>query len=220
MILIFDNNQHRLNRLCKDIRYSDLPVKGASYEDWEYYTKPIVTILIFPKPSEIKYFTDVLSRQNTVCVLVLKKDIPEKRYSKNFIISPDGMITPSQIKEIIQREYQYTFHSDFINYILIDEEEEDIYFGYRQLFLLKREYSIVRFFAYNRKKIFSIDDIFDYLHLKIKEDTFLKYISAINIKCLRQYRENIIIKNNFGYGISPVTGNLQKKKSVGKRPTK
>ena len=108
-------------------------------------------------------------------------------------------------------ETEYNLFHDMINYILVDEEEKDIYFGGKKLFLTDGEYKIVKFFAYNREKMFTIDEILDYLHLRkrVSENTFYVYISNINSKCYDQHREDIIIRTTYGYGISKVTGKFK-----------
>lgn len=209
MILVFDNNQYRLEKTCRNLRNEDLPTKGASYEDCEYHTTPIITVLVCPNPREIKYLTSNLTRQGTVCVLVLKKSIPEAKCVRNVIIDPDAKITATQIKEIMRAEYGYTLEEDVVNDIYISHADREIYFIGTCLGVQKREFSIIRFFAYNRKKIFTIDDILEYLHLKIKPESFNCYVSTINGRCRSVHREDIILRDNFGYGITPVTGHFE-----------
>jgi hypothetical protein len=203
MILIFDNNSYRLNELCKKFRFADLPVRGASFDDWEYYNKPLITIVMYPNPSDVKYISDTLFKQNTRGVFVFKKDIPEKKYCKNYIISPNGAeVSVEKIKEIIENEYGYNLKSDFINYILLEEGYDDIYFGHAHILLKKHETKIVRFLAYNSGRIFTTDEIMEYLHLKIKEETLKVYISVINSKCTEAYREDLVLKKAEGYCIT------------------
>ncbi len=211
MILIFDDNEYRRQELCKKMYMADLFVRGESYEHCEYLAKPLVTVLISPDVEQIKYFSSVLMRQNTIPVLVIKRSIPEARLFRNVIIDENGEITPKQIIDIIKKETEYNLFHDMINYILVDEEEKDIYFGGKKLFLTDGEYKIVKFFAYNREKMFIIDEILDYLHLRkrVSENTFYVYISNINSKCYDQHREDIIIRTTYGYGISKVTGKFK-----------
>ena len=206
MILIFDDNEYRLHDNVKVFRFADIPVKGASYEDCEYYTKPMVVILVAPKPSEIQRYMREFSGPSTVCVLLLRKDITEAKFSRNVIIDSNLKITPSQVMEIIKKEFGYNMYSDMINHILVDEEDKDVYFGGKRLWLEKREYKIARFFVYNQNKIFTIDDVHDYLHMRIKLRTLNDYISRINGKCEDAYREKLIIRHPFGFGITKVTG--------------
>ncbi|MBO5374225.1 MAG: hypothetical protein J6A54_02095 [Clostridia bacterium] len=206
MILIFDDNSFRLQKNCKKIRLDGFFVKGDSYEHCEYITKPMLTVLVSPEHTKIAQYMRDFSAEKTICVLVLKKEIPEMQYARNVIISPDGEINTKDLIKIIKSEYGYNLCHDMINYILIDEEDKDVYFGNKRLFLTDKEYEIVRFFAYNRAKKFTIDEINEYLHLKIKETTFSSYISKINTKCYNQHREDIILRTSYGYGITPVTG--------------
>ncbi len=211
MILIFDNNEYRLNKLCKSFYMDNLYVKGESYEHCEYITKPLVTVLICPSIDDISRYARDFSTEGTICIFVLKRECHEAKGLKNVIINNDGEITPKQVREIILKEYGYNLESDLVNYILIDEEDKDIYFGMKQLYLTDREYEIVRFFAYNRRKMFTIDEILDYMHLKgrVGEITFSSYVSRINSKCYKQNREDIIIRTTYGYGITSVTGKFK-----------
>ncbi|MBQ8738032.1 MAG: helix-turn-helix domain-containing protein [Clostridia bacterium] len=204
MILIFDDNSFRLNDLCKKLRFSNFPVKGAAYADWEYYNKPIITVFMYPSPSDVKYMSSTMLNQNTRAVFVFKKDIPEKKYCRNYIISPNGdELTAEKIKEIILKEYNYNFESDFINLILIEDGHDDIYFGHRHIPLVHHESIIVKFLAYNSGRVFTTDEIIEYLNLKISEATLKVYISNINSKCTRSYREDLILKKSVGYCITP-----------------
>lgn len=208
MILIFDDNKYRLENLCKKLRLSDFYVKGESYEYCEYITKPLVTILVSPKPSEIQRYLSQFSKEDTLCIFVVKRETSETKNLRNVIIDENCEINSKQVSEIINREFNFNLKHDLINYILIDEEEKDIYFGNKKLYLLPREYQIVRFFAYNRRKMFTIDEIFEYMkfQLSVNENTFSSYISKINSKCYKQKRENIILRTKYGYGITNVTG--------------
>lgn len=206
MVLIFDDNAYRRDKICKDFRYDDLPTKGASYEDWQYYTFPIITVFVAPKPSEIPSIVSTLSRKATIPVFVLKNPALETKYARNVIIDPDAKFTSSQIKEIIAREYDYKLEEDKVNHIYISHQDQEIYFLGSKLGVAKREFSIIRFFAYNKGKVFTIDDILEYLHLKIKLETFSCYVATINGKCRSVYREDIIVRHNYGYGVTHVTG--------------
>lgn len=206
MILIFDDNKYRLHDIVKVFKFADIPVKGASYEDCEYYTKPMVTILVSPKASEIQRYMRDFSGPSTVCILLLKRDIREARYSRNVIINPNLKITPDEVFEIVKKEFGYNMYQDLINYIYIDDENKDIYFGGKRLWLEKREYKVARFFIYNQNKIFTVDDALEYLHLRVTPRTLSDYISAINGKCKANYRERLIIRHPFGYGVTKVTG--------------
>lgn len=203
MILVFDDNKFRLKNICKELRFSNLPVKGESYENCEYITKPMVTVLIAPEAGKIEHYINQTRSQNTLCILVLKNDIPEKKYAVHTIINPDGMITPEQVKDIIKKKYDYDFVADTVNRIKMAEDKRDVYYCYKRLYLTAREYEIVRFFAYNTGKVFTFDEISEYLHLKnrVKSNTFDTYISKINCKCHYAIRGNIIIRSSYGYGV-------------------
>ena len=211
MILIFDDNSYRREALCKKIYMNDLYVRGESYEHCEYITKPLITILVCPSPSEASRYLKIFSAEGTTCVFVLKREISELKGYRNVFINKEGEITPSQVREIINQEYKYNLKNDYMNYMLIDEDEKDVYFGAKKLFLTDREYSIVKFFAYNPKRMFTIDEILDYMHLRkrVSETTFYSYVSCINSKCYKQNREDIILRTTYGYGITPVTGKFK-----------
>ena len=211
MILIFDDNEYRLERLVKKFRLADFYVKGETYEYCDYITKPLVTILVSPNPSNIEHYVKQCAREDTICIIVLKRDIPEAKFARNVIIDRDCEISTEQILNIISSESGYNLRLDLVNYILIDDEEKDIYFGNKKLYLKDREYEIVRFFAYNRRKMFTIDEILDYMHLRkrVAENTFSSYVSNINSKCYDQNREDIILRSTYGYGITNVKGRFK-----------
>ena len=206
MVLVFDDNAYRRKKTRIELIYNDLPTKGASYEDWQYYTFPIITVFVAPKPSEIPYIVSELSNKATVPVFVLKKSVTEARYARNVIIDPNLEITPSQIKEIIEREYGYKLKEDIVNHIYISHADQEIYFLGAKLGAAKREFLLIRFFAYNKGKVFSVDDVLEYMHLKVKVETLSSYVGTIAGKCRSIYREDIIVRHNYGYGITHVTG--------------
>lgn len=214
MVLIFDDNQYRRDKICRALRNDDLPTKGVGFEDWQYYTFPMVTVLFCVKASEIYSFSKELVRQGTIPIFVLKKNVPETKFARHVILHPDAQITSEQIKEIVKTELGYTFEEDTINKIYVSHTDREIYFIGSRLGVEKRQFSIIRFFAYNPKRIFTVDDIFEYLNLRVKLETFEKYVGTINGKCKAIYREDIIISNSFGYGISHVTGKFKPSKTV------
>lgn len=211
MILIFDENKFRLQKTVKRFNIEGFPTIGRDYEDYDYYTKPMITVLVCPDRAEIEHY---MRARDTIYILVLKRPIPELKYARNVIIDPSAEVTIEQIKEIVLKEYNFNFKLDIVKCIAIDEEANEICFGGADLLLEKREYNIVRFFTYNEGKRFTIDEIFEYLNLqrKIKHKTFQSYVAGINAKCAMQNRESIILRNSYGYKLTHIVGHPSDKK--------
>ena len=71
MVLIFDDNEFRRKELKRALRDTEINFKIDTYENWEYLTKPILTVFIMPKPSEIDYLVRSINSQGTVAVSLL-----------------------------------------------------------------------------------------------------------------------------------------------------
>lgn len=207
MVIIFDDNEPRLESLRKSFRMANVPMIGRKYEYYTYCTKPILTVLINPRSVDIRKY---LKEQGTAFVIVAKKKNKSFEKVKYVIINEDGIITPKQAIDIISEEYGFNFKLDCVNCITIvnDEEERNVYFAGKDLSLTPRQFSILSFFAYQRYKIFDVDEILEYLFLEkhVSPQTLEGYIGTINGKCQDVDRERIIIKHPLGYAISEVKG--------------
>ena len=202
MVLIFDDNEFRRKELKRALRDTEINFKIDTYENWEYLTKPILTVFIMPKPSEIDYLVRSISSQGTVAVSLLKREPAKTGTFRRNILSEDGMLTADVIRDIIKNEYGYNLKQDFVGNALIDEEDNDIYFARKRLFLTKTEYKIARFLAYNPQKTFTDEEILEYTGLKISPSSISKYVSYINHKCKENYRKPLILRTSYGYCIN------------------
>ena len=77
MVLIFDDNEFRRKEIKRALRDTEICFKIENYEHWEYLTKPIVTVFVMPKQSEIDYMVRNVSSQGTIAVSLLKRE-PQK----------------------------------------------------------------------------------------------------------------------------------------------
>ena len=202
MVLIFDDNEFRRKEIKRALRDTEICFKIENYEHWEYLTKPIVTVFVMPKQSEIDYMVRNVSSQGTIAVSLLKREPQKSEFFRRIIISEDAKLDPDAIREIIKNEYGYNLKEDLIGRVLVDEEYKDIYFGAKRLFLTKTEYKIARFLAYNPKKTFTDEEIIEYAHLKITSASLSKYVSYINGKCRDSYRKRLILRTSYGYLIN------------------
>ena len=202
MILIFDDNEFRRKDIKRAFRDSEMPFKIEDYEHWEYLTKPLLTILVMPKPSEIEYIVRTIQAQGTIPVVVLKREDPRFKNIRHIIISENAIPSLDKIKKIFEEEYSYNLHQDLIGRILVDEEDKDIYFSGKRLCLTKTEYKISRFLSYNPKKQFTDEEIILYTGLKIKTSSLSKYVSYINHKCVENYRKELILRSSYGFKIN------------------
>lgn len=207
MVLIFDNNDFRINTIRKAFRMQDFPMLGKEYEYYKYYTKPLLTVLINPKKSELKKY---LNEKNTVIVVVSNKKDRIFDNVKYVIINENCIFTPEQAKEIIFNEYGFDFKLDSVNCITVadDKDGKNIYFGGKNLSLTPRLFFILRFFVYQRHKIFRTDEILEYLFIEnhVSGETLDGYISIINRKSRAVDREKLILSEETGYRITDVSG--------------
>ena len=207
MVIIFDDNEHGRELVKKSFRMADVPMITREYKYYNDYEKPLLTILVDPKPTMIKEY---IKAKDTVLLIVARKMVPEYEVVRNIIINDDLEIKPNDAIETIKKEYGFTFVQDTVNFITIvdDSTEKDVYFGGHKLKLTKTEFYILRFFAYQRFKTFDIDLTREYLFLEKRlKDTSLEGIfSTINGKCRDAQRERIIINDSVGYRITEVTG--------------
>lgn len=210
MILIFDDNKYRAEECCKEFKDSLLPTISRRYDDFEYVTKPMLTILVCPSPENIEYYLKRLSEENTYAVVVLKRDERIKGLKTDIIVDSKAKASVEKIKKIIKDNFGYSFTSDIANNILFKEKNKSIYIFGTLLSLSKNEYEILRFLAYNRGKTFSYDEIIEYINLRnnIKSTSFYTYVSRINSKSLNEAREKIIICKKTGYQIVDVDTNF------------
>ena len=51
MVLFVDSNKFRREKLARMCRTSDLPSMAIDFEDYDYYAKPLVTVLVDPPKS-------------------------------------------------------------------------------------------------------------------------------------------------------------------------
>ncbi len=202
MVLIFDDNEFRRKEIRRSLRDTEIAFKVESYEHWEYLTKPLVTVFVMPKPSELDYMIRNVQKQGTIPVAIVKRESPSLKHIKHLIISENGVPTPDTLREIINREYDYNLKQDLIGSILIDESDEDIYFGGKRLSLTQTEYKISRLLAYNPKKKFTDEEIIEYIGSKITTSSISKYVSYINHKCTDKYRKRLILRSSYGYKIN------------------
>jgi hypothetical protein len=112
MVLIFDDNEFRRKELKRALRYTEINFKIDTYENWEYLTKPILTVFIMPKPSEIDYLVRSISSQGTVPVSLLKREPTKTGTFRRIIVSEDGKLTADLIRDIIKNEYGYNLKQD------------------------------------------------------------------------------------------------------------
>lgn len=202
MVLIFDDNEFRRKEIKRALRDTEMCFKIEDYEHWEYLTKPILTIFVMPKPSEIDYLVRNIKSQGTIAVSLLKREPPRSDFFRRIIISENGKLRADDIRDIIMKEYGYNLKQDLVGKILIDEEDKDIYFAGKRLFLTKTEYKIARFLAYNPKKTFTDEEIIEYTRIKITPSSLSKYVSYINGKCRDSYRKRLILRSSYGYSIN------------------
>ncbi len=202
MVLIFDDNEFRRKEIRRSLRNTEIAFKVEGYEHWEYLTKPLVTVFVMPKPSELDYMIRNVQNQGTIPVALVKREAPQLKDIRHLIVSANGIPTPDHLREIINKEYGYSLKQDLIGSILIDEADEDIYFGGKRLCLTQTEYKISRLLAYNPKKKFTDEEILDYIGLKITPSSLSKYVSYINHKCTDKYRRKLILRSSYGYKIN------------------
>ena len=202
MVLIFDDNEFRRKEIKRSLRGTEISFKIENYENWEYLTKPLLTIFVMPKASEIDYYTRSLKSQGTIVASLLKREPPKSENFRRIIISDNCIITPEMVRKIIKNEYGYNLKQDFVGNALVDEEDQDIYYARKRLFLTKTEYKIARFLAYNPKKTFTDEEIIEYTALKISPSSLSKYVSYINGKCRNNYRKPLILRTSYGYLIN------------------
>ena len=81
MVLIFDDNEFRRKEIKRSLCGTEISFKIEKYENWEYLTKPLLTIFVMPKVSEIDYYTRSLKSQGTIVASLLKREPPK---SENF----------------------------------------------------------------------------------------------------------------------------------------
>lgn len=205
MILFVDSNEYRRAALARNCRINGLPSMSIGYEDYKYFTKPLVTVIVDPKSDFMSCFN---YRENTFFIILVKNERLLKKYSNYYTIcNPDANITPQELISIIKQKLNINFEFDWISNMLIKEKNEDIFFGGVYLGLEKRQYKIVKFFLYNFNKKFTIHEIFEYFHYhnRLKESTFRSYINDVNIKCRKRNRNPIIKMNEMYYYIGPVS---------------
>lgn len=211
MILFVDSNKYRRDRLSRICRTNDLPAMGIGYDDYDFYTKPLVTILIDPQKSFIK---DLKRNERTLYIVVVKKEEYLTLYHDLYVYyDPKGEIHFEKIYEIIKSQTNYNLYEDIENHICISMEKTDAYCDGCRLFLCKTDFKILRFFFYNYGKIFRYDEIFEYLHYsdRIKTKTFDGYTQRINRSCARNAVENVISKRKLGYEMPVLTGDSPRK---------
>ena len=46
MVLIFDDNEFRRKEIKRSLRGTEISFKIENYENWEYLTKPLLTIFV------------------------------------------------------------------------------------------------------------------------------------------------------------------------------
>lgn len=206
MILVVDSNSYRREKLSRYFRYDGLPSMCIGYEDFEMYTKPLVTLLVDPSRD---FLLKIKSSLNTHIIVVNKTQRNnDVRTDLRRIYKADGMVSSDEIKEEIKNYYGYDLKTDKINHVMLLDSEKDVIYTLERLYLKEREYKVLKFFLYNVGKVFPIYEIFEYLHFngRIKEDTFVSYVKCINRKCKREYRERLIYKRTLGYEMVTVTG--------------
>ncbi|MBQ9744968.1 MAG: hypothetical protein IJW19_07580 [Clostridia bacterium] len=206
MVLIVDSNEYRRVKLARRCRTNDIPAMSIGYDDFNYYTKPLVTVLIDPS----KAFMQQLNKtEKTLFVVVVKREDQISLYQDICTVCNSiGEITPEQIREVILNNYGYTLNEDSFNCIYINYDNKLCRVRNKKLFITKTELKIIRFFLYNYERIFRYDEIFEYLHYtdRIKIKTFDGYTQAINRKSDKAHREHLIFKRKTGYEMPQLTG--------------
>ena len=71
MVLFVDSNKFRREKLARMCRTSNLPSMAIDFEDYDYYAKPLVTVLVDPPKS----FMATLKRyERTLFIVVIKRE--------------------------------------------------------------------------------------------------------------------------------------------------
>jgi len=211
MVLFVDSNKFRREKLSRRCRTSDLPSMSIEYADFDYYIKPLVTVLVDPQ----RAFMNKLNRnENTLYIVVVKKEEYLSLYPDLCVhFDPMGEITPEKIRDFIISKTRFNLREDIENFVCISMIDNDAYCDGARLFLGKTDFKIIRFFFYNYGKIFRYDEIFEYLHYtgRIKTKTFDGYTQRINRKCISNAVENAIAKRKTGYEMPILTGDSPRK---------
>lgn len=206
MVLFIDSNTYRREKLARSCRTNDMPSMAIGYEDYKYYTKPLITVLVDPSKS----FMQNLNRyENTFYLVIVKRDEHLSLYpGLCSTVEPTGYIKPEKIKNIISDNLGFSLSDDYYNRVHINYPEEKIFVQNEKLYLTKTELKILRFFLYNSERTFRYDEIFEYLHYtnRIKIKTFDGYTQSINRESDKRRRERLIFKHREGYEMPKLTG--------------
>jgi len=206
MVLFVDSNKFRREKLARMCRTEDLPAMSIGFEDYKYYTKPLVTVLVDPPKS----FTATLNRnERTLFIVVIKREEQRKYYSDMCTVTDDsGMIYPEKITEIIKERTEFNLVKDIFTYLYMNMEEKEPILDGKVLFLTKTQFKILRFFFYNNQRTFRYDELFEYFHYngRIKYKTFDGHVQSINRHSRYRHREQLIFKRRTGYEMPELTG--------------
>ncbi len=211
MVLFVDSNKFRREKLSRRCRTSDLPSMSINYEEFDCFVKPLVTVLIDPTKSFMK---DLKRSERTLYIIIVKKEEYLTLYP-GLCVHYDikGEISPEEICELIRAHTGYNLSEDMDNHVCVDMKIKDAFCDNKRLYLGKTDFKILRFFFYNYGKIFTYDEIFEYLHYtgKIVTKTFDGYVQRINRSCIRNLVENAIAKRTVGYEMPILTGDSPRK---------
>ena len=172
---------------------------SIGYEDFDYYTKPLVTVLIDPSK---EFISNLKLNKETLYITVYKNDRNRDNYKDLFtLVNPDGTVSTLQITEILNKHFGFELKNDMIGRITAFDDINQIAHHGKRIKLCKREFNVFKLFFYNQNKTFTLHEIINYLGFygKIKDETLISYIMKINTKCKMMNRCKLIHKHKTGY---------------------
>ena len=199
MVLIVDSNEYRRNKTSRYLRYDLIPSMSIGYEDFMYYTKPLITVLIDPSN---EFVSNLKLNKETLYIAIYKNDRSrDNNKSLYTLVNTNGTVSTKEVTEIVYRHFGFDMKNDMIDHIAIFDDINQIAHNGKRVKLCKREYRVLKFFFYSQNKTFTLHEIENYLGFdgKIKDETLISYIMKINTKCKLVNRCKLIHKHKSGY---------------------
>ena len=197
MILIIDNNDFRREKICKKLYMESIPAIGCAREEEKGYSKPLITIIVDPKQSE---YNRIYNNSDSNFYLCSKKPLPNLP-SNRVIVDRECFVYPDKIREILQNDFNINLKEDHIGPVSLYTETHDLYVGGAYMHLGLNQFALISFLVYNYGRRFSVEEIYDYLHLKksVKMNSFRVYVSMVNGKGKKNNRGRLIEEYNEFY---------------------